>query len=55
MVIKNVRIKVATVILIITFLLTVAGGLTTKKAFGKKADPYAFTHTVFAEFGTATW
>ena len=55
MIIKNEQGKVAAFILIITFLLTITAGLTPEKTFGNKADPDTITHTVFGEFGTATW
>lgn len=55
MIIKNERGKFVAFILIITFLSTVTSGLIPQNTFGKKADVNTFTHTVFAEFGTATW
>lgn len=50
---KNELIKVAAAMF--TLLFSTVAGLTLSPAYGEEANSGSFTHSVFAEFGTATW
>jgi len=41
--------------LIVTFLFSVSVGLMPSAAYGSEAASDTFTHSILAEFGTATW
>ncbi|MGB2698608.1 MAG: hypothetical protein WBD28_12225 [Candidatus Zixiibacteriota bacterium] len=54
MTIKDEPGKVAVVFFVLTFLFSLAAGLAPSVAYAEVASD-TFTHSVFAEFGTATW
>lgn len=53
--VKNKLGKVGASVLILVFLFSVSAGLMPSTTCGSEAASDTFTHSVFAEFGTATW
>ena len=54
MIIKGEPVKIAVAFFILTFLFSLAWGLIPPAAYAEVASN-TFTHSIFAEFGTATW
>jgi len=52
---KNALANVVFTSLTLTLILSVLAGLTPLSASSEEDPAGAFTHSVFAEFGTATW